>query len=186
MARNKYAKDYRLVEQFDLSGRVRTGYEYIGKDYRYTTPEIRRQKTLAAGGLVFGWLCFLGALLPVSAAMHTFYVSFPFIFAAIPLGSLADLAITVFPRPEPLEHRHADKLANRLPPAALAVTVLSGAALLGEGIGILTGAVHPVGGDLIFALCAAGTAAAGIFIFSLRRRFETEARERETAEPSAE
>ena len=66
MARRKYLKDYRLVETVDERGRIRTGYEYIGPDYRYargleTALKARRQALAACGA---GMLAFLGGLLP--------------------------------------------------------------------------------------------------------------------------
>ena len=35
MARNKYSRDYRLVEEFTSDGRVKTGYEYIGDAWTF-------------------------------------------------------------------------------------------------------------------------------------------------------
>ena len=153
MARNRYVKDYRLIEYMDERGRVKSDYEYIGAAYRFLADgeRVTAAKRRAALALILGWCCFFAALIPVSAAMHTFYISFPFIFSAIPLGTLADIAFSTFRRKEPLEHRHADKLSARLPAAALGAVILAGASLLGEGIAAAVGANRPVVGDLIFS-----------------------------------
>ena len=44
MAKGKYNRDYRLIEEFRENGRVRTGYEYIGDPWFFRLDE----KTVAA------------------------------------------------------------------------------------------------------------------------------------------
>ena len=178
MTRHRYIKDYRLIEFIDEKGRIRSDYEYIGADYRFRADggRVKAAKRRVTAALILGWCCFLGALFPVSAAMHTFYVSFPYIFSAIPLGILADIALTTFRRKEPLEHRHADRLSNRLPAAALAAAILAGVSLAGEGIAVIAGPNRPVTGDLIFSVCAAAVCAAGVLVFTVRHALETEAK----------
>ena len=173
MAQGKYIKDYRLVETVDERGRIRTDYEYIGADYHYARglPAVRPIRRRALGAALVGWLAFLGGLLPNSRGMHALYVSLPYIFSALPLATVTAVLLQDAPEKEPLEHRQADRLENRYPPAALAAGILPCAALAGELIRLLTGqAVN--GGDGLACLGAAVTAAAGFFLFSLRRGFQ--------------
>ena len=177
MARNKYVRDYRLVEYISETGRVKTEYEYIGAHYYYTAPRetVARARIAVLAALAVGWLAFVGALIPVSAAMHTYYISFPFLFAALPLGILTDLCLSTLFLKEPLEHRHADKLQNRYPPACLAAAILSGAALMAELISLLIRGSASPGGDAVFCVCACCISAAAIFVFAKRGSFAAEA-----------
>lgn len=174
MARNKYIRDYRLVEHVSERGRIRTDYEYIGAYYRFvqTPATVRREKRILLALCAVGWIAFVCALLPNSLAMRTIYVSLPFAFGALPMGILTDIGISAFAAKEPLEHRQADKLSNRYPPAALAVAVLAAAAIAGETINLLRGQALCVG-DICFSLCAGVLLACGIIVFSRRGNFAT-------------
>lgn len=174
MARNRYMKDYRLIEQVDERGRIHTDYEYIGERYRYVRDgrTVDRARMEARVLCAAGWLLFVGGLLPNSAAMRTIYISLPYIFAAIPLALLTE---TVFSAPAGdavMERRKADRLLNRYPPAALALAVLAGVSLIGVLICLVRSV--PLGGeDAAFSLCAAAVCAAGVRLFIKRRSFDT-------------
>ena len=172
MARKKYIRDYRLIETIDERGRIRSDYEYIGKDYVYVLDEadVRREKRTLLVLVAVGWLAFLGALLPNAAGMRALYVALPFLFSAVPLGVMTDTLLTAAPVSGPLRHQQADMLENRYPPAALWTAILPGAALLGELVRLLLGAAMS-GGDIPFSLCAAVLIGAGAYAFSRRGRF---------------
>ena len=174
MARNKYVKDYRLLETFDEKGRVHTDYEYIGDAYRFRASgeRVARARRISLGACLLGWLLFLGGMIPPSTAMHTIYVSLPYAFSALPLGILTELAVTAFRVKEPMEHHFSDRLNNRFPPAALAVAVLSAASLLGELINLLRGFTL-LSGDAVFTLCGALYFACGCLAFGCRKDLET-------------
>ena len=181
MARKKYIRDYRLVETVDERGRIRSDYEYIGEDYFYAlgTDAVRREKRTHLVLIAVGWLAFFGALLPSAAATRTIYVALPFLFAAVPLCVMTDTLLSAAPDREPLQHRQADMLENRYPPAALWTAILPGAALVGELVRLLIGA-EATGSDALFSLCAVILSAVGIMAFSRRRRFAC--RERQTTD----
>ena len=155
MAKNRYIKDYRIVETVNERGRIRSDYEYIGQPYYFVAKAetISRVKKTLAALCVLAWIAWICAMLPDNTAMRTWYVSFPFAFAAIPLFLMADLALPLLRLRQPMEHRTADKLENRWPPRCLAAAILSGLALLGEAVNLMRG-LPMKGGDGIFTLCA--------------------------------
>ena len=156
-------RDYRLVENIDARGRIKTTYEYIGKAYYYVlSPEAaRRGARRALICCAAGWLAFAGALLPLSTAARTVYVALPFAFAALPLGMMTALTFGQLSAKEPLEHRLADQAQNRCPACSFFTALLSGAGLLGEGVNLLRGlALLP--GDGLFSLGAAALMACAL------------------------
>ncbi len=172
MARKKYIRDYRLVETVDERGRIRSHYEYIGRDYLYITgvEALRREKKRVLTVLVLAWAAFAGALIPDFEGLRAMYVALPFVFAAIPLGLLTGTLFGSAPGKEPLLHWQADRLHNRYPYSAMAAAILPAVSLLGELVRLILG--RPVnGGDLIFCLCAAILCACSLFAFSRRERF---------------
>jgi len=172
MARKKNIRDYRLIETIDERGRIRSDYEYIGKDYVYVLDEgaVRHEKRTLLILVSAGWLAFLGALLPNAAGMRALYVALPLLFSAIPLGVMTDTLLTAAPAAGPLRHQQADMLENRYPPAALWTAILPGAALLGELLRWVLGAAMN-GGDIALILCAAVLVGVGVYAFSRRGRF---------------
>lgn len=170
MARNRYVKDYRLLETVDERGRIKSSYEYIGDAYRFVSrgERLKKAKLLALGLCPLLWLLFIGAMLPRSLAMRTFYVSLPFAFSALPLGITTEILVSTCLAKEPLEHRHADKIGNRLPPAALSAAVLMGVSLIGEIVRLLLGGAAQTG-DAVFSLLAALLLGGCVIAFRLRR-----------------
>ena len=170
MARNKYVRDYRLVENIDERGRVRTETEYIGDYFWFVDgPAAAREKKNAVILCVAGWIAFILALAPYSAGMRTMYVSLPFAFTALPLGMLTELAVSNARAKEPLEHHQADKLRNSYPPRAVATAVLPCAALAGELVRLVLDRSGMGWGDAVFSLCAAGVAFCGRTIYARRK-----------------
>ena len=174
MSRNKYIRDYRLVETIDEGGRIRTGTEYIGPEYRYAgdAASVDRARRTARVQCAAGWIAYFLGLLPNSVPMRTIWVSMPYIFAAVPLALVTG---TVFSAPAgngSLEHRQADRLENRYPPASLATAVLAGISLPGTLIAVLRAGAGS-SADAVFALCAAALCAVGIVLFIKRRSFAT-------------
>ena len=156
MSRNRYVGDYRIVESIDARGRVRSDYEYIGAPWVYAADG---QTVKAARGRVtaccaVGWLAWVVALLPLSAAMRALVVALSFAFAALPLALATGIAVSLFREKPPFEHRHADRLENRGPACTFFVALLGGVSLAGEGVNALRGA-ELLPGDGVFAVCAA-------------------------------
>lgn len=173
MSRNRYVGDYRIVESIDGRGRVKTGYEYTGAPYVYAgdAPSVRAARNRAAACCAAGWLSWVAALLPVSAAMRALYVALPFAFAALPLGLATGIAISLYRERAPFEHRHADRLENRAPACTFFAALLGGIALAGEGINALRGAAL-VTGDAVFSAGAALLTACAIACHRQWRRLK--------------
>ncbi|MBQ3479788.1 MAG: hypothetical protein IJH25_16660, partial [Clostridia bacterium] len=108
-----------------------------------------------------GWLAWVVALLPVSAAMRALVIALAFAFAALPLALATGIAVSLFREQLPFEHRHADRLENRAPACTFFVALLGGVALAGEGVNVLRGA-ELLPGDGIFAACAAALVACAV------------------------
>ena len=73
MAAKRYQNDYRLDVRFEKSGKVSQSYTYIGRDWYFaasaeTAGKMKKRLFLLVPA---GWICFVAALVPVSAAMHT-------------------------------------------------------------------------------------------------------------------
>ena len=91
MTPDRYAKDYILDETTDENGQVSFQYNYHGPVYKLTADQrLNRQVRLLT---CLSWLLFVTAMLPKSHAMHVWYVSLPFAFAAIPLWLMARIAL---------------------------------------------------------------------------------------------
>ena len=167
--KGRYSRDYRLSETFDERGRVRVDYEYIGEDWHFVSePEvIAREKRLSILLSVSGWAAFIGALIPVNAAMHRLYIALPFIFLAVPLSMYLSFVISFHSMKEPLEHRHADRLNNRYPLITFLIMVFALITVILEGVLLVCGQGMGTG-DWIFEACALFLALLGAA--SYRRR----------------
>lgn len=153
--KGRYSRDYRLHEYFDEKGRVHVRSEYIGKDWRFLSPEavIRREKDQALVRCLLAWTAYIGALLLPNAAMHLLYIALPFAFLAVPLFMYADFMAAFRKMKEPLEHRHADRLNNRYPLIAFLWSVFSMIPAAIWGFRLLLGA-GKLPGDYVFEACA--------------------------------
>ncbi len=171
MARNRYVKDYRLVETVSESGRIKTSYEYIGREYVFAAAPaaVSRDKKIALALCPLLWVLFVGAMVPVSFAARTTYIILPFAFTAIALGVMTDILFSVCLAKPPLEHRIADRINNRFPPAALGAAFLPAAALIGQLLRIALGG-EIRGGDWVFMACAALIAAGSSYLFGFRKK----------------
>ncbi len=174
MAKGRYIKDYRIVESLNGRGGIRLETEYIGDPYVFAcgAEKAGKSRRLCVLLCLAAWLLFVGALPPNSAGMRTIYVSLPFAFTALPLGLLSSLLLSALRLKEPMEHRMADRFENRFPAQALAITVLPGVSLAGEGLMLLLGKPM-LPGDGIFAPCAAGLFACGLVLFLQRKALRT-------------
>ena len=171
MSRNRYVKDYRLVETVSESGRIKTSYEYIGREYVFVgeAEKVARDKKIAMALCLPLWALFIGAMIPPSGATRSLYIILPYAFTAIALGVATDILFSVGLARPPLEHRYADRMNNRFPPAALGAAFLPGLSLIGQLLRIaLGGELLP--GDWAFMTCAALIAAGSFHLFGFRKR----------------
>ncbi len=171
MAKNRYAKDYRLLETWDEKGKLKTTYEYIGNPYRFACAgeTVRKEKKRAFVAAAAGWLCYVAAMLFQSTAMHSLYVALPFAFIAVPLFLFTDLVLAFRRMEEPLEHRHADRMNNRYPAITLFLSLFAFYALAGEAVNLLTGRTIYTG-DWVFMAGALGLSLIGSTSFKNRTR----------------
>lgn len=174
----KYVKDYRRSESADAGGRLRAEYEYIGGSFYRTADAVDAGKysILLAVFCVIGWVCWLVPLLFNNGAMHQFYISYPFIFAALTLWMLSMAAYTAVTVKEPMKRKQADRLRNWIPGTSLATAILSFIALAGT---VITMIVRPDlfnSFDWLFIACAAVLCGIGVTVFTLRKFFKTEER----------
>ena len=184
MTPDRYAKDYKLVETVDQSGKTGFAYAYSGSLYAPVN-DVKKSRRILAGTVV-GWICFIVALLPLSHAMHVIWISIPFAFTAIPLWMLLRIVLLLgrtqcfsgkkqdggaHMREEGegslLRSKEADLLTNTYPAAAMFSFVLPALALTGQGIALARGQ-WTLPGDAVFAVCAALVCAAGIVLFRTR------------------
>lgn len=174
----KYVKDYRLSDSVDASGKLHSEYQYIGGSfYRTAEPSVARHESVLLAVLCgIGWVCWLLPLLFNNGAMHQFYISYPYIFAALTLWLLSMAAYTALTAPDPMTHKQSDKLTNWIPGTSLATAILSGIALVGT---VVTMIVRPDlfnSFDWLFIACAAVLCGIGVTVFTLRKFFKTEER----------
>ena len=174
MARNRYLKDYRIVETVDERGRIHSSYEYIGDNWFFQADPktLDRAKKLILALSVLCLALWLGAMLPESRAMRTWYTSFPFAFLVLPLTVLLEQGWSLYRCKEPMEHRLADQLSNRYPPRCLAAAVLAGLVLIGQAVSLLRGLPMTMG-DLIFSLGDALILGAAVLLFRERKTLAT-------------
>ena len=172
----KYVKDYRLSDSVDANGKLYTEYEYIGGSfYRTADAATAKQKSVLLAVLCgVGWACWLVPLLFNNGAMHLFYVSYPFIFAALTLWLLSMAAFTALTAVEPMKRKQSDRLTNWIPGTSLAAAILSGVALIGVIVTLIFRPEKLNGFDWLFAACAAALCAIGITVFCQRKFFQTE------------
>ncbi len=175
MAKNRYAKDYRLTEHFEAGGKIRTTYEYIGEDWRFREEPavVEKEKKKALLRAAAGWLGFVTAMVPQSGAMHFLLIALPFAFCALPLAAFTDSAFAFRRMKEPLEHRHADRLNNRYPPVCLLWILFSGSAGIGQAVRMASGG-EILAGDIVFSLCTVFLFLLGIRSFSAGKKIGAE------------
>ena len=175
MAKNRYAADYRLIEEFDEKGRVKVTYEYIGEAYRFAEAGkiVDRHRKLWVLMALSGWILFIAALIPYSTAMRRLWIALPYVFSAVPLALTTELAVTVLSQIEPLEHRIADKLDNNHPAQLFALLFFTGIA---ASLSVLHLALSDerVPGDFVFSACALLLAGGAFYLMKTRDRLRVE------------
>ena len=172
MARNRYVRDYRLLESFDEKGKVTLATEYIGGQYLMASPpaEVRKAKRQLLIMCAAGWVALLAALVPVSTAARSLWAVLPLVFSAIPLWMLSGIALDRHDPAKPMRRKQAERLENRFPAAAMFLMILPGAALIGEGLNLVLGRAL-LTGDIWFSAGAAVLLAIGAAAFRMKGLF---------------
>jgi len=177
MAKGKYNRDYRLIEEFRENGRVRTDYEYIGDPWFFSSDRktVAEEQNKALGLSVLAAAAFIFALIPYSGMMHKLWIALPFVFTAIPIFMTCDLVFSMRKWTEPMEHRNADKLNNSYPPRTLAVAYLSVVTLIAEAVYLVQNGFD-IPGDKAMLICTAVMLWSSLMLFRKRESFKAEAR----------
>lgn len=179
MARGKYNRDYRLIEEFQANGRVRTGYEYIGEPWFFCaeTEVVTKEKKKCLALVLVAGAAFVAALVPFSAFMHVLWIALPFAVTVIPIFMLGDLSVSMQGWKEPMEHRNADKLNNSFPARALFAAYLSAIALVGEIVYSCMNGFQLVTGDIVMIFCTAVIFWCALMLFKRRASLRAETRD---------
>jgi len=164
VSRNRYIGDYHLADSVDDHGKIRTEVEYVGDRYSFVKDAgiVRKAKMKVLMLCAAGWLLYIAAMIPVSTAMKTIYSAVPFVLIAVPLVLLTGTILEVYPQQANFIHRYADRLENRYPASSAFIVILSGIALIGDGINLARGLSMTVG-DLPAAACTAALLVTGLF-----------------------
>ncbi len=171
MARNRFQKDYQLIETADEKGRIRTTFRYRGPAYTFEGQPHqvavlkKRLPVLTAVSWIF-WLAGMGW---VSHAMHFLPAAIAYAMCAVPMAVLVECVFSFRRMQGPLESRHADRMNNRYPAAGAFLIVCSILALSGGAVSwIRSGMLLP--GDGLFLVCAAALFLTGVYAFRCRKQ----------------
>ena len=130
MISRKYLKDYRIDEQIDSNGCVKSQAVYIGGDYVFSPPVPVREKRLILCFSALSGVSFFGALIPITNVARMLYVMLPFIISVIPVYMMARASIALLRAKDTMERYNAEKISNRLPACPLIAAILAGTAFL--------------------------------------------------------
>lgn len=178
MAKGKYNRDYRLIEEFKENGRVRTDYEYIGDPWLFHFDEktVEKEKKKAFVLTFLAAAAFILALVPFTNMMHKLWIALPYSVTAVPIFMMGDLVISMQKWHEPMEHRNADKLNNSFPARSLAIAYLSFVALIGEIVYLVMNGLT-VPGDTVMIVCTALILWCALMLFRSRAMFRAEVKD---------
>ena len=173
----KYVKDYKLSEYRDADGKIKTESVYVGSYFYFTNPALAH-KTVKAFAVAAGvaLISFIAAMIPNSGAMHSFYITLPFIFCALPLAYIIRAVWAGFTEKEPFVRSVSERFSNWLRYAPVFGAAISGYSLIAEGITAVASPKKMMSGDLVFSAGCALYLAAMLFIFYRSFAVKTEKR----------
>ena len=173
MAKNKYSRDYRLIEDFRADGKIRTDYEYIGDKWVFKHDEafVRGESRKALGLIIFAAAGFITALIPATGMMHRLWIALPFGFTALPLFLALETILAVRRMKVPMEHRFADKANMNYPARTLALLYMSAVSGAAEIIYLIMNGVGTAG-DIVMTACTAVIIICAGLLFKRRKSFE--------------
>lgn len=177
MAKGKYNRDYRLIEEFRENGRVRTDYEYIGDPWFFRLDEktVAKEQNFSLLFVLLAAAAFIIPLIPYTGMMHKLWIALPFVVSAVPIFMTGDLVVSMRKWRNPLEHRHADKLNNSFPARTLAIAYLSAVSLIAEIVYLVQNGLS-IPGDKIMTGCTAVLLWSALMLFRQREKYKAETR----------
>ena len=172
MISRKYLKDYRIDEQIDRSGHVKSQAVYIGVAYTFSPPIPVNVKRLILCFSALSGVSFFGALVPVTNVARISYVMLPFIISVIPVYMMVRASIALLRANDAMERIEAEKITNRLPACPLIAAILAGAAFLGFIISAALSGKRFVTGDVIFGALMLVLSFASAVVFAKSRKIK--------------
>lgn len=175
MAKGKYNRDYRLIEEFRTDGRVHTDYEYIGDPWFFRLDEktVRKEMNFSLLLVLLAAAAFIVPLIPYTGMMHRLWIALPYVVSAIPIFMTGDLVLSMRKWKTPMEHRHADKLNNSFPARTLAIAYLSAVSLIAEIVYLVRYGLS-ITGDKIMIVCTAVMLWSALMLFRQREKYTAE------------
>ena len=175
MASRKYARDYTLQNELDNRGRLRTTAVYSGPQFRYTwetAERLPRERLIVTAGTV---ICLAAVLVPLSVnapVLRRWYAVLPLTAALVACFLLGQLSVRLFLEKPPFTRRTADRLTSRLAPCSAAAAALAFISAVGQAIFLFRSGA--AGSDWVVLGGTVLLAATGAFLFTRRRRLQTE------------
>jgi len=165
MISRKRLKDYRIDEQINDKGHVRSAAVYIGADYTLSPPVLASGKRFLFRLSVLAGLLFVGALIPATRTARLMYIILPFTFSALPIFQMAGAAGSLLFAKDIMVRDRAEKISNRLPSCSLFTAILSGSAFSGLCITAAVSADGLITGDFIFGALSLALSLTATIIF---------------------
>ena len=129
---DRYAGEYRLENQSDVNGKIKTVAVYHGREYHITVSGETLRSFLRkwCGGLVVNVILFLPGLFLNGAGGRHPYVMFPYILLLLPIYLCAGMVFSLRGKRKYWEHRERDRIERRsrgCPVMMSALSLISGA-----------------------------------------------------------
>lgn len=170
MSARKYLTDYIIEDQLDpKTGRLKSVAVYTGKWFCFVhdAETMRRLRLRCFAATASCAVFFIAGLLTAAPCCRTMYVILPYAVLEFPIFYAAAGCLRLKRAEGPIKREHRDKIANRLPTAALLILIFSAVSAVGCIVrAFVTGMTAR---DIIFLLCAAAMAASGGLLLSQRR-----------------
>ena len=170
MAARKYLGDYIIEDQLDpKTGRLKSVAVYTGKWFAFTHDgeTMRRLRRRCYALTAVCAALFIAGLLTAAPCCRTMYVILPYAVLEFPIFYAAAGCARLKRAEGAITREHRDKIANRLPTAALLILIFSGVSAAGCIVrAFITGMTAR---DVVFLLCAAAMAACGALLLAQRR-----------------
>jgi len=149
-----YAEQYEATPRlFGKKGRwVKYDYEYKGDYFRYDISDEKLLKVRA----IYAAATFACAALFVAAGLlntqgtRRLWVALPYVFMFLPIAFMAYDSVKQFSAPRDMTEKDRDSIVSEFSKATLALTILSGVALIGTSVFLLTEKVSELAIELVF------------------------------------
>lgn len=173
MVSRKYLKDYLIVDRDGPGGRIRSEAVYVGGDYILSPNAASTDRRFVFCVSVFSWLCFAGALIPVSGAARLMHVILPFVAAAVPMYLSVSASSALLRTDGVMKRAEAERISKRLAPSFLFTAVMTFVSFAGLLISAAFVSSEHALGDLLFGVSALLISVSSAVSFAKCRRWKT-------------